>query len=142
MFIYIYTHIHIEYLYERKVRERELERSIRGYVYGEDSVTEIAMDVTELVRRGEVVRWKSSGRGRHFWLTLFPFLCFLCVYSIPGFSLSISLSICGCLIWFDWWDWLIDQCWDFDDGHLKKKKIILDLISSFSWFLSYNTLPL
>lgn len=38
------------------IRERERERG-----YGEDSVTEVAMDITELVGGGEVVRRKGSG---------------------------------------------------------------------------------
>lgn len=36
------------------------------YIYREDSVTEVAMDVTELVGGGEVVGRKGGGRGGHF----------------------------------------------------------------------------
>lgn len=71
-------------------------------MYREDSVTEAALDIAELVGgRDEVlVRWKGgSGWGGH--------VCFFFCFVIDW--LDLSLSEFRCLVWFDWWDWLIRE---------------------------------
>ena len=65
--------------------------------YREDSVTEVAMDIAELVGGREVlVRWKGSGWGGHVVPLFVDFL----------FSFLFFSFLSDDLIWFDWWDWM------------------------------------